>query len=459
MFLFDKKNDFTFTNTQYRDFLTHTFERADTQKFAAIRNIGLIQEVNYRFNNTSYISSKTWLQKDWHQLQPNMASNLTIKGATVLENHHIRTWTEYVKLFESWDLNIGGGYVRDYQLYNKNLLQVVGTNRFIGKFEVNRGFGRQGDKNKHSIRAGGNVKHISPFVYAYNKATIRYEQHLDLYFLYLYNPFKSLKITANLRQMFVTDFKAPFTPSLGLKFILYNNVSNSLSIQSNVSRFYRVPTFNDRFWGGQGNPGLLPEDGMHYETGLSYFHCTRNWQSEFRVNGFYMLVDNWILWIQQWSEELQRTDWLAENVLQVESKGIELYSSNTIKYGGFRFKFGGGYTYNPVVKKSSLTSSDAINRQLAHVPENTANAWLDVSRKSTSVIFDHAFIGERYEDDSDEKLAGYALFNLALRQAVNIKSHQFKIIGGIQNILNTSYQHQQNYAMPGRSFKISIIYN
>src|SRR5690554_7948851 len=52
-------------------------------------------------------------------------------------------------------------------------------------------------------------KYIVPDLYAYSKDVIDYEQQLDLYLSYYFEPVENLKATVTVRQMLVTNFKAP----------------------------------------------------------------------------------------------------------------------------------------------------------------------------------------------------------------------------------------------------------
>src|SRR5690606_15367662 len=126
--------------------------------------------------------------------------------------------------------------------------------------------------SNQEIKAGVLYKHIVPEVYSYSKDVIDYEQQLDLYLSYLFQPVERLKATVNVRQMLVTNFDAPFTPALVMEYQVLKRPQQQLAMTGGFSRSFRIPTFNDRYWGVQGNPNLKAEDGFNIEGGIIYLY-------------------------------------------------------------------------------------------------------------------------------------------------------------------------------------------
>ena len=75
--------------------------------------------------------------------------------------------------------------------------------------------------------------------------------------------------------------------------------------------------------------------------------------------------------------------------------------------------------------------------------------------------YDVRFNPWQYTDGTEENfIDGYLLFNANAGYTLNISPiHIIKFRGHINNILNTNYQSSYGYAMPGRSYRISITYN
>lgn len=441
------ENDFKFENTMYRDFSNNIFVRTDTQQYARVRNLGVIQDLNYRFSKKSYITNKIWLQHEWHEIQPNMSSNLDddLEPEELYEKH-IRTWSQYNNEKGLFHYHLGLGFVHDYQIYDNLKEQHIGTDRLIADLGIERDF------NKNGFKAGAKYRFIHPNVYSYTDSIILREQHLDLYLSYYQYLFKKLKLTVNLRQMLVTDYNAPFTPALGIEYLINQYRNSSFKLQGNVSRFFRVPTFNDRFWGSQGNPNLKPEDGIHYEFGFAHFFSYKQVDTQVRINVFYMDVKDWIEW-------RNLSGWSANNIYEVVSKGIEAQwkMDITSKFG--KVYSGLNYSYNPVQAVKKYNATDNLYRQLSYVPMQLANAWINLQYKKLTLSFDGKYTGWRYSNNVGDILDAYTLLNISSAYSFHYKKQSLRILFQINNLLNKSYQNEAFYAMPGIKYKFSLIFN
>src|SRR5213075_2539798 len=92
---------------------------------------------------------------------------------------------------------------------------------------------------------------------------------------------KRISVAANLRQPVVSGFSAPFLPYLGTEYVILKNVNHDLKIRGSVSKNYRVPTLNDRYWQNAGDKNLLPETSHATELGWAlrnrFFEISNSW--------------------------------------------------------------------------------------------------------------------------------------------------------------------------------------
>lgn len=445
MYYYGKKNNFPFINPYNND-------AEDRQHGARIENMGLIQELNYRFSEDEYFKSAVWLEHDWYQVQPNMQSNLSYNGTSALTNKHIRVWSEYLNNKHEIKYHAGLGYVHDMQLYDNDETQKIGSDRFVGELEAN-----QDISETFGYKAGVKYRYIVPNVYAYSDSVIDLEQNLETYLSSFFTFKKRLKLTLNLRQMYVTNFSVPFTPSLGAEYRLFIREKSVMKLTSNVARSYRVPTFNDRYWGTQGNPNLKPEKGMNYELGLDYNLSTESFDSEIKLNAFYMDIKNWIEW------RMGAVDWTAQNVMRVVSKGIEFQSISTIYLDKFILDVILNYNYNPVSVKKDDDNPQNVGKQVIYVPKHNGNAYLMLKYKLWSTSFDGSYTGMRFSDHSGSiynpdgfVLDDYLLINYGLSRKIKTPKQEYLLAFSVNNIFNINYQNERFYAMLGRSFRISV---
>lgn len=444
-----KTNNFPFLNTTYRDFENQVFEIKDTQKNAALEKYGLLQELNYRFDTNEYFTFDVWLERDWRQIQQNMQTNLNNPDySEQYKDEHIRIWTGYKNRKNKLKFEINGGYVFDNAVNNGNTEDSIRTNRLLAEAFVEHDLSLV-----NGYKVGAKAERIKPTVYTYAE-TLDHEDRVDLYASYYQRFFQTLTMTLNLRQGFITDYKVPFTPSFGMSWLALSKENWVMNFSGNVSRSYRVPTFNDRFWIPGGNPDLAPEKGMSYELGTRWSYCNGDLSGNIRLNGFYMNIDDWILW------KNGGAFWYAENVQNVVSRGVEFMTDWKFRLFSLPFTSGLNYSLTSTQRVESLNESSALNRQLEYVPLHSGNFFLNTEWKSITAGLDGSYTGKQYTDEGDQNiLDAYFLLNLnaAYRWKIDAKN-RLLFSGMIQNLLNTSYQSSWGYAMPGISYRVSLTY-
>jgi vitamin B12 transporter len=445
-----KTNDFPFTNPNYRDFENGIFEIDDTQHNANIENMGLLQEINYKFAEKEFFLFRAWVEKDWHLIQQNMQTNLTQPDLKeTLNDQHIRIWADYKNRKRAFKYQVSGGYVYDNSMHNGNTNDSIQTQRFIGESFIEHDLSFNA-----SYKVGVKVSRIYPTVHAYS-TNLDHENRVDLYASYFQQLLNKLKVTANLRQGFVTDFNVPFTPSVGLNYIALSKEKYVLNFSGSVARSYRVPTFNDRFWIPGGNPDLNPEKGMNYEIGTKFSYCDENISGNVKANLFYMNIEDWILWKNGGSF------WYAENVQNVESKGIEIMTDIQYKLWILKIISGVNYSFTSAQRVESINNTNALNRQLEYVPRHSGTFYSTSTYKNLGISVDGSYTGKQFtNEEADDILDAYFLLNFAASYKIETGEFNSLIINGmLNNLLNTDYQSSYGYAMPGINYRISIAYN
>lgn len=445
-YVYHKENDFPFNN-YYTGNVEYPGPVRDIQHGASIENKAVLQELNYKFSKNQFFKSSVWLGKSQYQVQPNMQSNYHYTGTQVISDDNIRIWADYTNNKNIVNFKCGAGFVHDMQVFDSNQNQQIGANRFLSEFEASTAF-----SSGLGLKAGAAYKYIKPDVYTYSDSVINHENQLDLYVSSFYQVSRNLRLSLNLRQMFVTNFEAPFTPSFGAEYALRTGNESYLKFTSTLARSYRVPTFNDRYWGTQGNPDLKPESGKNAEMGVMFYAETADCQTSVGLNAFYMDVENWIEW-RNFGE------WQAQNVLEVVSKGIEIQSNTCFGVGKIDFGFSLNYTYNPVEPVKNIEQNGLLNRQMNYSPLHMGNVVLEAKYKSWRIFTDGQYTGWRYTDDFGHTLQAFFVANCGVEYLFSLKKQHIDVVFSSQNILNADYQNEKYYAMPGRSFRLSMKYD
>ncbi|WP_066627453.1 TonB-dependent receptor plug domain-containing protein [Labilibacter marinus] len=442
---YQKENNFSYENTEYYDYEQQKYRR-DTLKNSSIKNQNILQEINYKIDNNQQITSFFWLGKNRHEAQPNMTQNNSSKVRPI-EDINFRSWVNYRKTIKKNELKIGAGYVNDKAIDNGDEVNTIGTQRFVSHA------GYKGSLFKLNYEANINYRYIKPKVYAYDKTVT--EENLDLHAALLYRITPKLKASLNMRQQFVTRFDAPFTPSLGLDYILHTDDHSLIRLIANAQKTYKIPTFNDRYWGQEGyegNENILPEEGLSYEAGAKYTLCSDKVIFNFSSNVYYMDVDNWIQWIPNGNF------WSAQNILRVISKGIEVSTDANFSIKNIKIQTGANYAYNSATRKESSLETDILGRQLEYTPQHIANAFISGKIRKTSIGIDGSFCGERYYNQVGDYLNAYKLINISASHKFNIKDNDLLVDFQVNNIFNEVYQNQYQYAMPESNYRVLLKY-
>lgn len=238
-----------------------------------------------------------------------------------------------------------------------------------------------------------------------------------------------------IRKEITNVYDSPILFSAGAKYA----VSAAYAIKFNASRNFRVPTFNDLYWQGSGNPHLKPETSYQAEIGNEL----RFKNVSVTITGYYIKLRDMLRWVPAGSE------WVPENVGRVNTHGLEALLNWNKQSGGSKFEFNGTYAY-------TVSREEGRTEQLIYVPFHKATASLAYSYKNISVYYRHLFNGEVFfTSDNKSKIDAYNVSNIGAE-------YHFRLLGGLDiglQVLNLWDEEYQNVAMrplPGRNYTMYL---
>lgn len=446
------KNDFSFKNTQGGyDFETKKFS-TDMQINAELLNYGILDELSYRINDISFIRLVGWYENNWHEIQPNMATTNKYQDSTSsvqrdhlseIFNEHIRSFAEFQKKDADHSIRASLGYVHDNQLYDKNdrILTNRGVSRvrFIKKIPGIHGV----------LKLGGKYNYLVPDVYAYAKENIREEHRSDFFAGYIQHVFKSSTIAVNIRRPFVSNYNSIWCPSAGLNMLLWSNASQSINAKVSWGKGYKIPTLNDRFWNKLGNPELLPEESNNYEIGGRYALYSDRVKIKFELTGYHMYINNLIAWTPIGGE------WRPVNKDTVINNGAELSLLSTLRLSKLQIQLNQTYSYT----HSKVFENGAERDQQVYTPRRLWRTNLNIKYKSWRLSPRVSYTGERIYAYGEEPLESYTLVGIDAGKKITWDvRHQLTLQASVYNLFDIAYQNWNNYAMPGRSYRLNLIY-
>ncbi|MEW6773345.1 MAG: TonB-dependent receptor [Bacteroidota bacterium] len=263
---------------------------------------------------------------------------------------------------------------------------------------------------------------------------------------------KKFKYNAIIRKEWANiQTSIPLTGNIGAEYILHPLIT----LKSQLSTSYRLPTLNDLFWKGSGDVSLKPENGYSVEGGVLWkipLHSL-HLQLHSEMTAFHRITNNWIIWLPGGSGQP-----VPKNIARVWSRGTEtnnylLYQIHKTK---IKLSVSSAYVLS-TIEKSSISNDASIGRQLIYTPRYNINGYFYFSYKNIFLLFTHQYVGYRFiSSDNLQWLEPYHINNISAGFNINFKDIALQLFGGINNLFNTSYMIIPQRPMPLRNYFIQI---
>ncbi|PWB19969.1 TonB-dependent receptor [Flavobacterium sp. HTF] len=254
---------------------------------------------------------------------------------------------------------------------------------------------------------------------------------------------------ASIRQEVTDHYGNPFLFSFGTRY----QFTDYYRVKLNASKNFRMPTYNDLFWEGSGNPDLKPETSYQAEIGNEFF--TKNFSLS--VTTYYNSIKDLLRWVP--------TDgggdvWKPENTDKVRAYGAEVLLEWKKRTGNHNFTINGTYAYT-ISEGKQVIKKESVYKQLIYVPYHKATGSVSYSWKKISSYFQYLYTGEVYTTPFNNpalKVKDYNVGNVGADYDFG-KKNSYKIGVQILNVWNENYQPVISRQMPGRNYSIYINLN
>ncbi|ROL56391.1 TonB-dependent receptor [Bacteroidetes/Chlorobi group bacterium Naka2016] len=259
-----------------------------------------------------------------------------------------------------------------------------------------------------------------------------------------FNFFK-INSETNFRFDAFSDFEPVLLYSLGLT-VEENTTKTGAKL--NISRNYRLPTFNEMYFLNYGNLHLKPEDTYSFNIEF-YNHYFTTFHP--KITFFLYFTKDKIVSVPK-----SPVQWTALNIAKTQSNGFEISFLNKNKI--FETTFSISFT-NAVDKTDD---SPTYNKQLIYTPKLISNFVMHFPlTKGFSTTIKGFYVGQRFalpDNSFQSKLADYFLLDLSLVKEIVFHNSNIFISFEVSNILNIDYQIILNYPMPRRYFLLTFKY-
>lgn len=427
-------NDFSYKNLKGEDVqLPH----------AGIFKSGFIQDIAFHLPKNQYIMASAWFQYADRDIPPTLTEENSEAVQTDRSWRAMISWKDHN---ERNNLEAKLAYFNEFTRYEDPLASVYSTiqnQSVVSSFESTWEIGKNS-----AIFAGSQFTYEFADLDYYDQP--RDQENIAVFVSYRHNfPLLKWQFSLNGRQEFLTEYQSPFLFSAGAEGKIWRFISGRL----NVSRNFRAPTFNERYWQPGGNPDLKPEKSWNEEAGISLENQFPSSNMKFSVTAFNSHVENWILWLPGGSF------WSVENAQEVWSRGFEISGNQLISLGAVSLFLAESYSFTKSTNEKKLFDLDASYRkQLIYTPLHRLVIKTGAVFKGYNLTVKGNFTGEVFSSkDNTESLPPYFLLDAVVSKSFKIKNeYPLTIQFNLNNILNADYQAIPYRPMPGINFLLTI---
>ena len=410
------------------------------QTNARLSQQNIMQDLYWKLKSNQQISVHLWQQYSDRQIPP---TNVQNSSKAHQDDRSFRGVVDWKKIGERTVLQAKGGFVKeDLDFFDPDrLLESIGSfETLFGEFTTQFAF-----QNNTILHVGMTQFYTEAESEAYQNTPS--ESKTALFASYRFEADK-WQIQASLREELVNSKFIPLTSDLGGQIQLFPR----FQVKGKVSRNYRLPTLNDRFWKPGGNENLLPESGWSEEITLAInLVKSKNTKTDFSITGFNRTINNWIWWTIKEGDNY----WSAQNLTEVWSRGLEARFSIAYQVNDWTLSLKTGYDFIQSTNQIAIENPQiAAGAQLFYTPVHHFFANGKVEWKSFSLAYQQQFSGATL--GLNEDLPSYFFANLKLQNDFTKNGINGSIFLTINNLWDESYFVIERRPMPGRYFQTGI---
>ena len=225
---------------------------------------------------------------------------------------------------------------------------------------------------------------------------------------------------------------------------------------------FRLPSFNDLYYGETGNNKLKPENARQYNIGLTYSKdvCPFLPYLSATVDAYYNKITDKIIAYPTKNLAV----WSMRNLGSVEIKGIDVTGNVSLQpCEKLRINLSGNYTYQQAL---DVTNSDPASEegrtykhQIAYTPRVSGSGQAGIETPWINFSYSFLFSGKRYvqnENIAENSMEGYSDHSISISRSFHILKTHTSVSVEVLNIANKNYEIVKNFPMPGRSVRATL---
>lgn len=411
---------------------------------SASRVLAVLQENYFTLSPNHQVQVVSWYQEAYRQIPPSMTE---ANQQAYQQDRSFRVAINQNLQLKRWVFKNRLARFSDFLRYGSDVIAPADSRAVNYMAESETEFRLNA---RHLLRAGIFAAWMDAEVAAYPGKV--YQQRWSIMASWRFEVSPAFSTVLNLRQEVQGQSKIPFTPAIGWQWKL----SEHWTWKGNVSRNYRLPTFNDLYWQesfAKGNPDLQPESGWSEEMTWSYRQQEINAGWEASMTLFSLQIRDWIHWLPKGNI------WQPENLSAVWSRGIETSVKRHFFVKSMQLQWNIKYllTQSTIIAVENQQLQQGLNKQLTYVPMHQGTIGLKAFYKKWRFEYLHQFVGKRFTNfDNSDEIKAYQLGTCTLGLNIKAANRVISLQLVADNIWNTQYQSVAWRPMPGRSWQIQL---
>lgn len=239
------------------------------------------------------------------------------------------------------------------------------------------------------------------------------------------------------------------SPSADIRF----TIVEGLDLVAFGRRAFRAPTFNELYYPGYGNSALKPEDAWMADLGVDFNRTLKNWQLEFRADGYFNHLTNKIISAPSPDDP---NVWMPYNVGKVQALGADVlanvvYFTATGWMAGITVRYG----YQKALDKTP--DSYTFNQPIPYVAAHTLIINPLVAYKGWMLGATWNLRAGRR--DSVGAMPNWNTVDIQFGKDFTLRTCTLGVRLTVRNLNNCRYETVSGYPMPGRSIMGGLVFN
>lgn len=233
--------------------------------------------------------------------------------------------------------------------------------------------------------------------------------------------------------------------------------NEELRIRMFYKNIFRLPNFNDLYYGKIGSVVLRPENTTQYNLGITYSKAINEFipYLSATVDAYYNKITDKIIATPTKDIFI----WSMVNLGKVEIKGVDITGSISLQpWEKIQVNLSGNYTYQRALDMTD-PNGKVYKQQIAYTPRKYGSGHASIETPWVNFSYSFLYSGRRYtlgQNIVKNRLDSYSDHSISASRDFKIRNVNTSLSVEVLNFLDKNYEIVKNFPMPGRSVRATI---